>query len=211
MLQVASENRTRVLKASDSELHHETDLRWRARGMVLRARSAQRGHVRSQYLVNHATGVEVFSQCEEVSLCFPTVTGSTQNRRSREVRRRPACAGASAQPVTHNPRKQRKNPAAAGSGERFREAKWRRRRDSNPRDGSPSAPLAGVCLRPLGHVSDCGSSRDGGGETRRNSRQGQDRGTGLRVPRDDGQSFHGMMGACSTRRWAAIPRDRGQV
>ena len=31
--------------------------------------------------------------------------------------------------------------------------KWRRRRDSNPRDGSPSAPLAGVCLRPLGHVS----------------------------------------------------------
>jgi len=33
----------------------------------------------------------------------------------------------------------------------------------------------------------------------------------LRVPRDDGQSFHGMMGACSTRRWAAIPRDRGQV
>ena len=100
--------------------------------------------------------------------------------RHRETASRPACAGASAQPVTHNPRKQRKNPAAAGSGERFREAKWRRRRDSNPRDGSPSAPLAGVCLRPLGHVSDCGSSRDGGGETRRNSRQGQDRGTGRR-------------------------------
>jgi site-specific DNA recombinase len=31
--------------------------------------------------------------------------------------------------------------------------KWRRRRDSNPRDGFPPAPLAGVCLRPLGHVS----------------------------------------------------------
>ena len=30
---------------------------------------------------------------------------------------------------------------------------WRRRRDSNPRDGFPPAPLAGVCLRPLGHVS----------------------------------------------------------
>ncbi len=30
---------------------------------------------------------------------------------------------------------------------------WRRGRDSNPRDGSPSAPLAGVCLRPLGHLS----------------------------------------------------------
>ena len=31
--------------------------------------------------------------------------------------------------------------------------KWRSRRDSNPRDGSPPAPLAGVCLRPLGHSS----------------------------------------------------------
>ena len=31
--------------------------------------------------------------------------------------------------------------------------KWRRRRDSNPRDPSGPAPLAGVCLRPLGHVS----------------------------------------------------------
>ena len=60
---------------------------------------------------------------------------------------------ASAKSTAHNPRKQRENPAAAGSGERFLEGKWRRRRDSNPRDGSPSAPLAGVCLRPLGHVS----------------------------------------------------------
>ena len=33
----------------------------------------------------------------------------------------------------------------------------------------------------------------------------------VRVPRDDVQSFHGMMGTDSTRRWAAIPRDRGQV
>lgn len=30
---------------------------------------------------------------------------------------------------------------------------WRRRRDSNPRDPFGPAPLAGVCLRPLGHVS----------------------------------------------------------
>jgi hypothetical protein len=59
----------------------------------------------------------------------------------------------SAQPLPHNPRKQRKNPAAAGSGERFREGKWRRRRDSNPRDGFPPTPLAGERLRPLGHVS----------------------------------------------------------
>ena len=33
----------------------------------------------------------------------------------------------------------------------------------------------------------------------------------LRVPRDDGHLFHGMMGTDSTRRWAVIPRDRGQV
>ena len=30
---------------------------------------------------------------------------------------------------------------------------WRKRRDSNPRDGSPPTPLAGERLRPLGHVS----------------------------------------------------------
>ncbi len=32
---------------------------------------------------------------------------------------------------------------------------WRRRRDSNPRGGFPPAPLAGACLRPLGHISAC--------------------------------------------------------
>ena len=30
---------------------------------------------------------------------------------------------------------------------------WRRGRDSNPRDGFPSTPLAGERLRPLGHLS----------------------------------------------------------
>ena len=44
--------------------------------------------------------------------------------------------------------------------------KWRRRRDSNPRDGFPPAPLAGVCLRPLGHVSAAGSSSRKPRETR---------------------------------------------
>jgi hypothetical protein len=33
----------------------------------------------------------------------------------------------------------------------------------------------------------------------------------VRVPRDDGHRFHGMMGTDSTRRWASIPRDRRQV
>ena len=40
-----------------------------------------------------------------------------------------------------------------GRGERLSESRWRRRRDSNPRDGFPSTPLAGERLRPLGHVS----------------------------------------------------------
>lgn len=44
--------------------------------------------------------------------------------------------------------------------------RWRRRRDSNPRDGFPPAPLAGVCLRPLGHVSAAGSSSRKPRETR---------------------------------------------
>jgi len=35
---------------------------------------------------------------------------------------------AGAQPHPHNPRKQRENPAAAGSGERLRGGKWRRER-----------------------------------------------------------------------------------
>ena len=38
-------------------------------------------------------------------------------------------AGTSAQPHSYNPRKQRKNPAEAGSGERVRKGKWRRERD----------------------------------------------------------------------------------
>ena len=70
----------------------------------------------------------------------------------RPIPRRPA-PEASAQPRPHNPRKQRKNPAAAGSGERFREGKWRRERDSNPRDGSPPTHFPGVRHRPLGHLS----------------------------------------------------------
>ena len=42
---------------------------------------------------------------------------------------------------------------SAANGVRTSVPKWRRRRDSNPRDGSPSTPLAGERLRPLGHVS----------------------------------------------------------
>src|SRR5690606_14730506 len=45
------------------------------------------------------------------------------------------------------------NPAAGGSGERFREGKWRRERGSNPRDGSPPTHFPGVRLLPLGHLS----------------------------------------------------------
>lgn len=49
---------------------------------------------------------------------------------------------------------------------------WRRRRDSNPRDPFGPAPLAGVCLRPLGHVSAAGSSSRKPRETRANLAKG---------------------------------------
>jgi hypothetical protein len=48
--------------------------------------------------------------------------------RPRENASSPLGARAGAQPLPHNPRKQRRNPAAAGSGERFRGGKWRRGR-----------------------------------------------------------------------------------
>ena len=46
--------------------------------------------------------------------------------------------------------------------------RWRRRRDSNPRDSFPSTPLAGERLRPLGHVSADPYSWPNIGNTRRN-------------------------------------------
>ncbi len=73
--------------------------------------------------------------------------------RPRETASGPPRARAGAQPHPHNPRKQRTNPGAAGSGERFRGGKWRRGRDSNPRDGFPPTHFPGVRLRPLGHLS----------------------------------------------------------
>ena len=78
--------------------------------------------------------------------------------------------------ATGNPVKKAAGQACPQKGNEF----WRRRRDSNPRDGSPSAPLAGVCLRPLGHISACASSREAGGKTRRKSRKDPDCGMGMR-------------------------------
>ena len=46
---------------------------------------------------------------------------------------------------------------------------WRRRRDSNPRDGFPPTPLAGERLRPLGHVSADGPIVPHMGDTREKS------------------------------------------
>jgi len=33
----------------------------------------------------------------------------------------------------------------------------------------------------------------------------------LRIPRDGGRGFHGIVGVNSTGRWAGIPRDRGHL
>ena len=45
------------------------------------------------------------------------------------MRKRPSGECASQQPRPHNPKKQQKNPVGAGSGERFREGKWRAEAD----------------------------------------------------------------------------------
>jgi hypothetical protein len=81
--------------------------------MLLRARSALQGHVRSQYLVKHATGVEVFSHSEEISLLVRRLRALHQVReveRSGESRPGEIASGApsteaGAQPLPHNPRK----------------------------------------------------------------------------------------------------------
>ncbi len=107
-----------------------------------------------------------FSRLQEIHQ-IDAVIRSGEYRPSETASGPPGSRG-SAQPLPHNPRKQRKNPATAGSGERFRGGKWRSGRDSNPRDGFPPAPLAGVCLRPLGHHSAGGSISGRGRRTRVN-------------------------------------------
>ena len=49
--------------------------------------------------------------------------------RSRENAFGLLCVEDGEQPLPHNPRKQRKNPAGAGSGERFGKCEWRSGRD----------------------------------------------------------------------------------
>ena len=63
------------------------------------------------------------------------------------------CRQGGDQPLRHNPGKRRENPAKAGSGDQFHRGKWRRERDSNPRYRCRYTRLAGVRLRPLGHLS----------------------------------------------------------
>ena len=109
----------------------------------------------------NATAVEVFSGSRKYALDFSllqkfTETGAVHSSgefRPWETASGPPGAGASAQPFPHNPRKQRKNPAAAGWGERFREGKWRMGWDSNPRWGLPHAGFQDQSLKPLGHPS----------------------------------------------------------
>jgi hypothetical protein len=70
--------------------------------------------------------------------CASMRTASNPTRRARRRSTRLHCRG-----------KQKSDLAVA-----FSFASWRRRWDSNPRYGyKPYASLAGMCLRPLGHVS----------------------------------------------------------
>ena len=108
-----------------------------------------------------ATAVEVFKPERYFISVFKPLRAlhqtcaveSSGEYRLRETASEPPGPEASAQPLPHNPRKQRKNPAAAGSGERFREGKWRRLRDSNPGDAFTPAGFQDRCNRPLCQTS----------------------------------------------------------
>ena len=95
--------------------------------------------VRSQTHSASAPGIEVINFGNQNINYSQMLASYSPNPRSQQVRRisalrdrfRASWQQGGVQPHPHNPRKQRKNPAAAGSGERFREGKWRRKRDSN--------------------------------------------------------------------------------
>lgn len=59
--------------------------------------------------------------------------GRSKEDRTRETAFGPSGAEANTQPLPHNPRKHRENPAAAGSRDYFHRSNWRRGRDSRPR------------------------------------------------------------------------------
>ena len=96
----------------------------------------------------------LFSRCLQTIHQIGAVMRSGEYRRGETAFSLPGVS-ASAQPLPHNPRKQRKNPAAAGSGERFRRGKWRRERDSTA-CFAPPAPLHGRTSHQSGHVTLCG-------------------------------------------------------
>ena len=84
------------------------------------------------------------------SLC-EAPAGAKPEGRQREARDGSGPQGPQGQrpsePLRGPGRSEARRAAARG------QKKWRRGRDSNPRDGFPSTPLAGERLRPLGHLS----------------------------------------------------------
>lgn len=114
-----------------------------------RARPLLGSHIRLTAVTSrNATAVEVFSGSRKYAFDFSllqkfTETGAVHSSgeyRPWETASGPPCAEASAQPLPHNPRKQRKNPAVAGSGERFRRGKWRREGDCHPTFSTSEEP-----------------------------------------------------------------------
>lgn len=108
-----------------------------------------------------ATGIEVLRLHTRKAEIFQRITDSVRNLRSHQVQRMSAAeteftppeAVASVQPHPHKRLKQRKNSAAAGSGECLRAGKWRRRWDSNPRWAFTHVGFQDRCNRPLCHSS----------------------------------------------------------
>ena len=96
----------------------------------------------------------VFTSDAEFHQIADTWSEESWNRRNAA---RPPGNGCGEQPYAQDLQDQWKFPVVAGLGDAVLDDRWRRRRDSNPRDGFPPTPLAGERLQPLGHVSDVGS------------------------------------------------------
>ena len=109
----------------------------------------------------NATCVEVLRSRLQKMLLFQHPIRNSPNGRSHEVQRKARrengfcadCWHVGVQPVLQTPLKTRKNPAAAGSRERFRRGKWRRGWDRTHDTRLTYTPLAGERLQPLGHLS----------------------------------------------------------
>ena len=136
---------------------------WRGRlsGMARRGRVRLRDRLVAAFLADHpgttftavarAVGMSRTQVMRVMRRGAPELHQSIRSRFISAARR----AGRAAPERWWTPSRptQQNNQTVSAPRRRGQRQRWRRRRDSNPRDGFPPTPLAGERLRPLGHVS----------------------------------------------------------